>query len=131
MSVIELADDSAFMDKLSEAGQRLVVVDFFATWCGPCNAIAPFLKQLATKNPNVMFLKVDVDKCPGTAAANNVSAMPTFVFFRNRGELERLRGADKNALESKVKLHAEGGSSSQPGEGSDEKPAGNSEYVSH
>jgi thioredoxin len=129
MSVIELSDDSVFMDKMSEAGSRLVVVDFFATWCGPCNQIAPFYKQLATKNPNVMFLKVDVDKCPGTAAANNVSAMPTFIFFRNRSELERLRGADKSALESKVKQHSE--SSAQTGEGgSEEKPAVNGDYVS-
>ena len=50
-----------------------------------------------------MFLKVDVDKCPGTAAANTVSAMPTFVFLRNRIELDRLRGADKSTLENKIK----------------------------
>lgn len=103
MSVIELTDDSAFVDKLSEAGQKLVVVDFYATWCGPCNMVAPFVKQLATRFANVVFLKVDVDKCPGTAAANNVQAMPTFIFFRNRVELERMRGADKNTLENKVK----------------------------
>jgi thioredoxin-like negative regulator of GroEL len=63
-----------------------------------------------------MFLKVDVDKCPGTAAANNVSAMPTFVFFRNRTELERLRGADKAALESKVNQHSSAPSGGQAGE---------------
>jgi thioredoxin len=105
MTVIELEDDSTFADKLSEAGQRLVVVDFFATWCGPCNMIAPFYKQLSTKYPNAMFLKVDVDKCPGTAAANNVSAMPTFLFLRSRAEVDRARGADKTQLENKVKQH--------------------------
>ena len=74
--------------------------------------IAPFIKQLATKYPDALFLKVNVDKCPGTAAANNVSAMPTFVFFRNRAELERIRGADKTQLENKVKqYYAAGGSS--------------------
>jgi hypothetical protein len=52
-----------------------------------------------------VFLKVDVDKCPGTAAAYNVSAMPTFIFFRNRAELERLRGANKDQLENKVKQY--------------------------
>ena len=110
MTVIELEDDSVFADKLSEAGQRLVVVDFFATWCGPCNMIAPFYKQLSTKYPNAMFLKVDVDKCPGTAAANNVSAMPTFVFLRGRVEVDRARGADKTQLENKVKQHYAPGS---------------------
>jgi thioredoxin-like negative regulator of GroEL len=62
-------------------------------------------KQLSTKYPNAVFLKVDVDKCPGTAAAYNVSAMPTFIFFRNRAELERLRGANKDQLENKVKQY--------------------------
>lgn len=105
MSVIEISDDAAFGDKLSEAGSRLVVCDFFATWCGPCNMIAPFFKQLATKYPNAMFIKIDVDKCQGTAMANNVSAMPTFVFMRNRSELDRIRGADRNQLENKVKQY--------------------------
>ena len=52
-----------------------------------------------------MFLKVDVDKCPGTAAAYNVTSMPTFIFIRNRSVLDRHRGGDKNALENKVKQH--------------------------
>lgn len=128
MSVIELKDDSEFAGHLSDAGdQKLVVVvnwiicnsnsslflfeifftikDFSAVWCGPCTAIAPFYKSLSTKYPSVMFLKVDVDKCPGTAAAYNVTSMPTFIFLRNRSVLDRLRGGDKNALENKVKQH--------------------------
>lgn len=106
MNFAELTDDSAFTDKLVEAGQRLVVCDFFATWCGPCTMIAPFFKQLSTKYPNVVFLKIDVDKCQGTAMANNVSAMPTFIFIRNRAEVDRIRGADKNQLENKVKQYS-------------------------
>lgn len=105
MSIIEINDDATFGDKLAEAGSRLVVCDFFAKWCGPCNMIAPFFKQLATKYPNAVFIKIDVDKCQGTAMANNVSAMPTFVFMRNRSELDRIRGADKVQLENKVKQY--------------------------
>lgn len=41
---------------------KLTVVDFFATWCGPCKAIAPELERMAASNPNVNFVKVDVDK---------------------------------------------------------------------
>ena len=84
--------------------------------------IAPFYKQLSLKYPDAMFLKIDVDKCPGTAAANNVSAMPTFVFFRNRVELERIRGADKNQLENKVKQYYT--AASESGEGAGEGAAG-------
>ncbi|RNA02775.1 thioredoxin 1, partial [Brachionus plicatilis] len=103
MSLVEINNDSVFVEKMSTAGNRLVVVDFFATWCGPCNMIAPFFKQLTSKYPNAVFMKVDVDKCPGTAAANNVSAMPTFILFKQRAEIARVRGADKNQLENKIK----------------------------
>lgn len=103
MTIVEVTNDSFFAQKISEAGNHLVVIDFFASWCGPCNMIAPFFKQLTTKYSNAVFLKVDVDKCPGTAAANNISAMPTFILFRQRIELARITGADKNQLENKIK----------------------------
>lgn len=55
--------------------------------CGPCQRIAPVFQQLATKYIKAVFLKVDVDKCQETAAAQGVSAMPTFIFYRNKVEL--------------------------------------------
>lgn len=134
MSIIEINDDASFGDKLSEAGQRLVVCDFFATWCGPCNMIAPFFKQLSTRYPNAMFIKIDVDKCQGTAMANNVSAMPTFVFMRNRVEIDRIRGADKTQLENKVKQHytqpgGGAGESDKPGEAGQQPATVEGEFV--
>jgi thioredoxin 1 len=85
---------------------QLVVVDFYATWCGPCIAIAPFYHQLSVNHPGVLFLKCDVDKCSDTARDFRVSAMPTFVFFKGNVELERIRGADKVQLENKVKQYS-------------------------
>lgn len=52
--------------------------------CGPCRTIAPLYDQLPSKYPRAIFLKVDVDKCSDTAAGQGVSAMPTFIFYRNR-----------------------------------------------
>lgn len=52
--------------------------------CGPCQRIAPHFEQFPTKYPRAIFLKVDVDKCQDTAAAQGVSAMPTFFFYRNK-----------------------------------------------
>lgn len=52
--------------------------------CGPCQRIAPHFEQLPNKYPRAIFLKVDVDKCQDTAAAQGVSAMPTFFFYRNK-----------------------------------------------
>lgn len=52
-----------------------------------------------------MFLKVDVDKCQETAAGQGVSAMPTFIFYRNKAKIDRLQGADMNGLEHKIRQH--------------------------
>ncbi|XP_011301503.1 thioredoxin-like protein 1 [Fopius arisanus] len=95
-------DDRGFPGELSSAGTKLVVVDFTATWCGPCQRIAPIFEQLSTKYPNAVFLKVDVDKSPETAAGEGVSAMPTFIFYRNQTKLAMCRGANAEALENKI-----------------------------
>ena len=55
--------------------------------CGHCQRIAPVFEQLARKYPRAIFLKVDVDKCQETAASHEVSAMPTFIFYRNKVQL--------------------------------------------
>lgn len=60
------------------------VINFYFNRCGPCQRIAPHFEQLPTKYPRAVFLKVDVDKCQDTAAAQGVSAMPTFFFYRNK-----------------------------------------------
>jgi len=105
MSIVVIKDDGHFQAELTSAGPKLVVVDFTASWCGPCKRIAPFFEELSTKFPNAVFLKVDVDECQETAASQGVSAMPTFIFFRNKTKIDRIQGADTSALEEKVKQH--------------------------
>lgn len=73
--------------------------------CGPCQRIAPEFERLPTKYPRAIFLKVDVDKCQDTAASEGVSAMPTFIFYRNKSKIDRLQGADMAGLEAKVQQH--------------------------
>merc|ERR1712116_105573 len=90
---------------LTAAGTKLVVVDFTASWCGPCQRIAPFFEELSRRYPRAVFLKVDVDQCPETAASNGVTAMPTFIFFRSKAKIDRLQGGNPEALEAKVKQH--------------------------
>lgn len=95
-------DETHFQSELTAAASRLVVADFTASWCGPCQRIAPVFQQLAAKYLKAVFLKIDVDKCQDTAAGQGVSAMPTFIFYRNRAKLDRLQGADPTALENKI-----------------------------
>ncbi|KAJ9626347.1 Thioredoxin-like protein 1 [Taxawa tesnikishii (nom. ined.)] len=95
---------------------RIVVTDFYADWCGPCKAIAPFYEQLSGQlsRPNqITFTKVNTDTQKQIAQTYNITAMPTFMIFKNGRETQRIRGADPRALDAAVKsLAAEASSSS-------------------
>jgi len=115
--VKQVQDDAQFQAEMASAGTKLVIVDFTASWCGPCKRIAPFYEELSSKYPNAVFLKVDVDQCQETAAGHGVTAMPTFMFFRNKTKLDKLQGADNKALEDMIKKHygEEGGETEDAG----------------
>ena len=69
---------------------KLVVADFFATWCGPCQELSPILVELDKQyNGEVQFYKVDVDESQDCAIRYGVNAMPTLVFFKDGNEIER------------------------------------------
>lgn len=79
-----------------------VLVDFWATWCGPCKMIAPFLSQLAIKfDGKIKIAKVDVDENEDIASSFGVSSIPTLLFFKN-GEVvaQRVGGANMAILEA-------------------------------
>ncbi|XP_035377057.1 thioredoxin-like protein 1 [Electrophorus electricus] len=110
-----IASDSEFQPELSSAGSRLAVVKFTMAGCRPCVRIAPAFSALSSRYPQVVFLEVDVHVCQGTAAANNISATPTFLFFRNKVRVDQYQGADAAGLEDKIKQHVE----NDPGSGED------------
>ena len=99
------AEFDAVLTEAAAAG-KAVVVDFTATWCGPCQRIAPLFAQLASEFPQAEFIKVDVDENQETAAACQVSAMPTFMVFRDKREVGMIRGADPNGLRALITQHA-------------------------
>ncbi|KDR11479.1 thioredoxin-like protein 1 [Zootermopsis nevadensis] len=116
-SVRVINDDNHFQGEMSCSGTKLVVVDYTASWCGPCQRIAPVFEQLARKYPRAVFLKVDVDKCQETAASQGVTAMPTFIFYRNKTKVDRVQGADPTSLENKIQQYY-GSEDSDDGESS-------------
>ena len=84
----------------ASASGKLVIIDFSATWCGPCKMIAPIYSKLSDMYPNALFLKVDVDENPQAAAKYQVSAMPTFLFIKGGDVVDKIQGANQDALES-------------------------------
>ncbi|MBO4813680.1 MAG: thioredoxin family protein [Muribaculaceae bacterium] len=78
------------------ADAKLTVIDFYATWCGPCKAMAPIVEKMKKKYPNVVFKKVDIDQDQELAMQYQVDAVPTFVFKTDKGE-ERMVGACSEA----------------------------------
>jgi thioredoxin 1 len=80
----------------------LTVIDFYATWCGPCKVIAPIVDQLESQNPSVHFFKVDVDGAPEVAAENGITHMPTILFYKNGEKVETVVGANVNKIREAV-----------------------------
>ncbi|KAK5778440.1 thioredoxin TRX2 PWA37_000306 [Arxiozyma heterogenica] len=100
--VAQISSVSEFDSTLSGT-DKLVVVDFFATWCGPCKMIAPMIEKFAEQYAEqATFLKVDVDQVPDLAQKYGVSAMPTLVFFKNGSELTRVVGANMAAVKQNI-----------------------------
>ncbi|KAK3004317.1 hypothetical protein RJ639_018868 [Escallonia herrerae] len=84
-----------------------MVVDFSASWCGPCKFMEPAIHSMATKFTEVDFVKIDVDELSDVAQDFGVQAMPTFVFLKQGKEVDRVIGAKKDELERKVLKHKE------------------------
>jgi len=113
---VKVLVDGQLNGELKAAGKRLVVVDFTATWCGPCQMIAPVFIELSNQYTDVVFLKVDVDQCRNTAQEHRVSAMPTFHFWIDNRKVEEFSGADRNKLKSTIERLAPAQTFTTPGQ---------------
>ena len=87
--------------------EQLVVVDFYADWCGPCKMMAPVVEELAEGyNGQVKIGKLNVDNSPATAANYKVMTIPTIVFIKNGNVVESIVGVvSKAQLEEKIKAN--------------------------
>jgi len=86
-------------DEALVATQGLVMVDFWAEWCGSCRAIAPVLEELAAASEGrVTLMKVNVDENHGLAARYGIQSIPTILFFKEGAVVDRVLGAAPKAV---------------------------------
>ena len=87
-------------------GNRLVLIDFYADWCHPCQMIAPEIEALASSLQGVVVAKLNVDENQQTAREYGVMSIPTLILFKDGKEVERIIGAvPRSSIEEKIRAY--------------------------
>jgi thioredoxin 1 len=95
-NTVKVTDDSFSTDVLGSSTP--VLVDFWASWCGPCKMVAPVLEEIASEKAGQLTVaKIDVDANPGTARDFQVVSIPTMILFKNGEAVKRIVGAKGKA----------------------------------
>jgi thioredoxin len=89
--------DASFADDVLTS-KNPVLVDFWATWCGPCKMLAPVLEEIATENKHKLTIaKLDIDENPGIARHYQVMSVPTLILFQDGKKVKQIVGAKPKA----------------------------------
>ncbi|CAM9122343.1 unnamed protein product [Ectocarpus sp. 13 AM-2016] len=128
--VQQVATQEELEQVLSNSNDALVVIDFTATWCGPCQKISPVFELLSQELTDVVFIQVDVDENEETAQKYDVVQMPTFLFMRKGEVVDQFSGASVAMLREKIEAlrvdgsNAEAEEHCEPEEGGDTEATG-------
>ena len=102
--LIKKVDDENFSETIANG---VVLVDFFAEWCGPCRMLAPILDALAEElNDKMVFAQIDVDQAPKTTTTFQITSVPTLILFKKGKEINRIVGLKDLETLKKILLQA-------------------------
>lgn len=99
-NVVEITDDNFEQNVLQS--DKLVVVDFWAEWCGPCRMVGPILEELAAENTNVVIGKMNVDENPEIPTQMGIRNIPTLLFFKGGKVVNKFVGATSKSEYQKI-----------------------------
>ncbi|CAJ0958484.1 unnamed protein product, partial [Mesorhabditis belari] len=102
MGVLEPEDSEEFDRILEENASSLVVIDFFATWCGPCKIMGPKFNKMSNEFTDVIFVKVDVDENEDIVSRFQINVMPTFIFMKGGEQIDSVEGSMEDQLRQKL-----------------------------
>ncbi len=99
--MIHLEQEQDFNNYINE---DKVLVDFYATWCGPCKLISPIIEEISKENKELKVIKIDVDKFPELSRKYGIMSIPTLIVFSNGKELKKHIGyIEKEGIEDLLK----------------------------
>ena len=90
MSIIHVNEEN--FDEVVLGNEKTVLVDFFATWCGPCQMLAPTIEEIADEHPEYTVVKIDVDDAPELAVKYGIVSIPTLVVIKNGEVINKVIG---------------------------------------
>ncbi|MEI6363172.1 MAG: thioredoxin [Actinomycetes bacterium] len=96
MGATKTVTDASFADDVLMS-EKVVVVDFWAEWCGPCKLVAPILEEIASGNDNIVIAKLNVDENPQTSASYGITSIPTMNVYKGGQIVKTIIGAKPKA----------------------------------
>lgn len=104
--MVKIIKGDDFKSEVLEEKEKLVVVDFYADWCGPCRIMAPVFEELSQEMSKVKFVKINVDENSSLASSYSVFSIPTFLIFNKGKVVGQLVGAiSKERMKEEINQH--------------------------